>query len=73
MSKFQRNRPSNKQDTAQRTRKCKLMISGKKTPIDITRKLAKFGLIPFNRIFDRDDVIKMKNKSNNTERILFQL
>ena len=49
------------------------MIRGKKTPIDITRKLAKFGLIPFNRIFDHDDVIKMKNKSNNTERVLFQL
>ena len=49
------------------------MISGKKTPIDITRKLAKFGLIPFNRIFDHDDVIKMKNNRYNTERVLFQL
>ena len=49
------------------------MISGKKTPIDITRKLAKFGLIPFNQIFDHDDVTKMKNKSNKTERVLFQL
>ena len=49
------------------------MIRGKETPIDITRKLAKYGLIPFNRIFDHDDVVKMRNKSNNTERVLFQL
>ena len=49
------------------------MIRGKETPIDITRKLAKYGLIPFNRIFDHDDVTKMKNKCTRTERVLFQL
>ena len=49
------------------------MIRENLTPIDITRKFAKYGLVAFNRVFDHDDVIKLKIESNNAERVLFQL
>ena len=49
------------------------MIRENLTPIDITRKFAKYGLVAFNRVFDHDDVFKLKNKINNAERVLFQL
>ena len=41
------------------------MFRKKWPPIDITRKYEKLCIVAFNRKFDYDDVIKMKNKSHN--------
>ena len=45
----------------------------KSSPIDITRKNEKLCTVAFNRIFDYDDVINMKNKYHISCRELSQL
>ena len=45
----------------------------KSPPIDITRKYEKLCIVAFNRKFDYDDVIKMKNKCHMSYRELSQL
>ena len=42
-------------------------------PIDITRKYEKLCTVAFNRKFDYDDVIKIKNKCHISRRELSQL
>ena len=51
----------NNRDTAQRSLPCRFMFGKKWSPIDITRKYEKLCIVAFNRKFDYDDVIKMKN------------
>ena len=51
----------NNRDTAQRSLPCRFMFGKKWSPIDITRKYEKLCIFAFNRKFDYDDVIKMKN------------
>ena len=45
----------------------------KKKKKDITRKYDKLCIVAFNRKFDYDDVIKMKNKCHVSGRELSQL
>ena len=60
--KFGENWSYNNRDTAQRSLPCRFMFWKKCPPIDITRKYEKLCIVAFNRKFDYDDVIKMKNK-----------
>ena len=70
---FWRKWSSNNRDTAQRSLPCRFMFGKKWPPIDITRKYDKLCIVTFNRKFDYDDVIKMKNKCHMYCRELSQL
>ena len=58
---FGRKWSHNNRDTAQRSLPCRFMFGKMWPPIDITRKYEKLCIVAFNRKFDYDDVIKMKN------------
>ena len=73
IQEFGRKWSYNNRDTAQRSLPCIFMFRRNLPHIDITRKCEKSCTVAFNRIFDYDDVIKLKNKFHMYCRELSQL